>query len=72
MDNSIFEEIYKLYQKEEVEINEVRVMHGRLEDYLHVCPKEEKWDCEKKIYEFKSFIEWSEIRTKFRHQKKVL
>ena len=72
MDNSIFEDIYKLYQKEEVEINEVRVMLGRLEDYLLVCPKEEKWDCEKKIYEFKSFIEWWSIRTKFRHQKKVL
>lgn len=72
MDNSIFEDIYTLYQKEKIDINEVRVMLGRLEDYLLVCPKEEKWDCKKKIFEFKSFIEWWSIRTKFQQQQKIL
>ena len=72
MDNSIFEDIYTLYQKEEVDINEVHVMLGRLEDYILVCPKEEKWECKKKIFEFKSFIEWWSIRAQFQHQKKIL
>lgn len=72
MDNSIFEDISKLYQKEDVDVNEVRHMLARMEEYSFVCPEDEKGECEKHIFIMTIFIEWSEIRTKFHHQKKVL
>ena len=34
MDNSIFEDISKLYQKEDVDVNEVRHMLARMEELV--------------------------------------